>query len=145
MLVKYLQIKNDEKQNNFNKMIEKQNYLIQSFSKIGLPEPFSDEGEQLKISNKLRHAIERKFQEKTGWKLVEIKEPKAEECEKLVYDIERYEGGVIPQTIYLPSDQTMLKLMRACIGVKHPSLLWCQPDFTNYLVEKKISSQIENK
>jgi len=42
----------------------------------------------------------------------------------LVYPAERYVEGNSPYCLYIPSNELMFKLMRACIGVKKPQDLW---------------------
>ena len=48
---------------NLDRTVRHEIFMIDSFQKIGMPEPFPEEGEELKVSQNLRHAIEKKFQE----------------------------------------------------------------------------------
>ena len=41
-----------------------------------------------------------------------------------VYPEFRYVNGNAPHSIYIPRKEIMLKIMRACIGVKKPEDLW---------------------
>ena len=41
-----------------------------------------------------------------------------------VYPDDRYHAGNSPYSIYIPCKEVMLKLMRACIKIKHAETLW---------------------
>lgn len=41
-----------------------------------------------------------------------------------VYPEFRYRKGFSPHAIYIPTQEMMIKIMRACIGVKRPADLW---------------------
>ena len=43
---------------------------------------------------------------------------------KYGYPSERYVQGKSPSCVYIPTKLVMIKLMRACIGVKNPKQLW---------------------
>ena len=44
--------------------------------------------------------------------------------EDLVYPASRYIEEGSPKCIYIPSQEIMLTIMRACVGVKDPEHLW---------------------
>ena len=55
-------------------------------------------------------------------KLLENKLPP--ETMELVYDRDRYMAKQSPKPIFIPNRKIMLKIMRACIGIKDEKDLW---------------------
>ena len=47
-----------------------------------------------------------------------------EDSEMLVYPESRYTTGQSPMPIYLPTNELLLAMMRACIHVESPDQLW---------------------
>ena len=78
------------------------NYLIDNFDEIGVTDPFPNEkkDEQREM----------------------IKKPQS--FQDFVYPMSRMDEYSSPRVIYLPSKDVMLKLMRACIGVRFVDELW---------------------
>jgi len=46
------------------------------------------------------------------------------EVEELAYDRKRYVQAECPRCIFIPSKYVMFSIMRACLGVKNPRMLW---------------------
>lgn len=82
-------------------------HKINSFFDIGWSDPFTEESPN-------------------GLDL--IKSIKLPSCADLVYHESRYNAKYSPYVIYLPTDDVMFKLMRACLDCKTESELWINRD-----------------
>ena len=82
-------------------------YLINSFQTIGWPDPFPEDCKCVKGS------IEDGFN---------LNIPS--ETMDLVYLESRYNKDFSPNFIYIPKKEVMLKIMRACVGVKKYTDFW---------------------
>ena len=87
-----------------------QNYLINRFETIGFIDPYPKE------LNNRNKTIELEF--------TRLESGQETEVSDRVYPDSRYMKGNSPYTIYIPSKEIMLKLMRACIKVKKVEDLW---------------------
>ena len=47
-----------------------------------------------------------------------------DKIDDMVYGPTRYIKGFSPYCIYIPTKEIMVKIMRACVGVKDPKELW---------------------
>jgi hypothetical protein len=74
-------------------------FNIQSFSQLGLPDPFPTEP-------------------------MEMDFPIPEDEDMLVYRGNRYCEDNSPNMLIIPSRMVMFKIMRACVGVKNKEDLW---------------------
>lgn len=84
-------------------------FTINSFAQIGLSDPFPDDDQFIEGSlDDVNPDL---------YKMPDSPEVK-------VYPDDRYRKGFCPYCIYIPRKEIMLKLMRACIGVRNPSELW---------------------
>ena len=95
---------------------EYKGHLINSFQTIGWPDPFPDDCKSVKGS------IE------DGYNL-----NIPSEAMDLVYEENRYNRDYSPNFIYIPKKEVMLKIMRACIGVKNPNSFW--------LIDRKLPNR----
>lgn len=86
----------------YNITSDYESYLINSFQTIGWPDPFQDDFKCVKGS--LEDGINLKIPTDTM---------------DLVYDENRYFEESSPNFIYIPRKEVMLKIMRACIGLKN--------------------------
>ena len=84
-----------------------QPHTINSFQTIGWPDPFPDDFVHVKGTVKDGD---------------NLRIPK--HFEDLVYAKQRYNKDYSPACLYLPKKEIMLKMMRACIGVKKRSEFW---------------------
>ena len=90
-------------------LIEKnKSFLVNSFWMIGWDDPFPDDDEFIIGS--------------IDDPAPDLKSPEA--ADDWVYPEFRYVEGNAPNQIYIPRKEIMLKIMRACIGVKNPEDLW---------------------
>jgi hypothetical protein len=79
-----------------------QSYFINSFITLGLEDPFPEDDLHIKGS-----VDDDSFKISTS-------------PEDLIYERSRYHVDYSPLCIYLPREELMLKLMRACLDVKTP-------------------------
>jgi hypothetical protein len=73
-------------------------YMINSFSKIGWQDPFPND---IHMSTKC------------------CKKMKKMDIEDLVYPENRMVEGEVPDQVYIPSKELMIKIMRSCIDISH--------------------------
>ena len=86
-------------------------FLISSFEQIGWQDPFPNDC--------MMHAFKDK-----GHKCDCPKTMVPANSENLVYPESRYIKGMIPFVIYIPKKEMMMKMIRACFGVKKVEDLW---------------------
>ena len=82
-------------------------FLINSFPKIGLTDPFPNEEESMNN------------EEDTALNNMMLVDPHV-----MIYPKCRIIHNDSPQPIYIPNRAMMFKLMRACIGITNPNDLW---------------------
>ena len=84
------------------------NYLINRFFTVGFADPYPDDDKNIIGS------------------VDDTPEGIHQPCnvDHRVYPNSRYTEGNSPYCIYIPNQEIMLKLMRACIMVKNPEALW---------------------
>ena len=85
----------------------KEVFTINSLNKIGIADPFPDSDRVITCNDDL--PAEEKLPEVPS---------------DMVYGETRYIDGFSPYCIYIPQQEIMFKLMRACIGVKDEKDLW---------------------
>jgi hypothetical protein len=83
-------------------------FLVNSFYKFGMPDPFPEDPNREINGNNDLDEKERMPEKPNDW----------------VYGKSRYFKAFSPSCIYIPTNQVMLKLMRACLGVERPEDLW---------------------
>lgn len=82
-------------------------FLINSFPKIGLTDPFPNEEKSMNNEED-----------------IELNNMMLMDPHVLIYPKCRISENNSPQPIYIPNRAVMFKLMRACIGITRPEDLW---------------------
>ena len=90
---------------------EYKGYLINSFQTIGWPDPFPDDCKCVKGS------VQDGFNLNMPTDVMD-----------LVYEESRYNEKYSPNFIYIPKKEVMLKIMRACVGVRKYNDFWLAKD-----------------